>query len=275
MYQFTKDCLTGIAAIDEEHRQLFVLINGAMQTLEQQKTGAAVISPEVLNGLLEDLKQYAMVHFAHEEAYMEEHQDPELERQKKEHQGFADTVNEMAKGLSGDSNEAVMDAMEKLLQFLVKWLYHHILGSDIMIGKLSGKVDESADPFAFTDKYRTGITLVDDEHKRLFEIIRETNEIIHAELLHDKYDEIIHILGELKAYTEMHFRDEEKYMEQISYAGLAAQKLAHEAFVEKLDQIDLQEVDENQQVYLFELIEFLLGWLSNHILKMDKLIPAK
>ena len=93
-----------------------------------------------------------------------------------------------------------------------------------------------------------------------------------AELLHDKYDEIVAILGKLTDYTREHFQDEEEYMESISYPGLEAQKMAHRAFVSKLEEIDLEQVDQNQQKYLEELMEFLFGWLSNHILKSDKLI---
>ena len=40
----------------------------------------------------------------------------------------------------------------------------------------------------------------------------------------------------------------------------------------KLEEIDLDQVDQNQQGYLEELMGFLFGWLSNHILKSDKLI---
>lgn len=63
--------------------------------------------------------------------------------------------------------------------------------------------------FAFTDKYKTDIPLVDDEHRHLFEIIEQTNDLIHEKLLHDKYDEIMRLLDELKTYTETHFSDEE------------------------------------------------------------------
>ena len=56
---------------------------------------------------------------------------------------------------------------------------------------------------------------------------------------------------------------------------LAAQKLAHESFVERLAEINMEEVDDSQHEYLCELIDFLLGWLKNHILKMDKKIPVK
>ena len=60
-------------------------------------------------------------------------------------------------------------------------------------------------------------------------------------------------------------------MESIHYPGLEAQKIAHEIFELKLENLNLEHVDDNQQEYLEELMEFLFGWLSNHILKTDKL----
>ena len=106
----------------------------------------------------------------------------------------------------------------------------------------------------------------------MFDIIRETNALIHNDLLHDKYDEIIHLLDELREYTKIHFADEEAYMKKIGFPGLDAQIRAHTAFVDKLMNIDLDEldkIDDHQQEYLLELIDFLAGWLVNHILKMD------
>ena len=113
---------------------------------------------------------------------------------------------------------------------------------------------------------------MDKEHQRLFEIIGEVNALIGNDLLHDKYDEIVRLLDELREYTKFHFEDEEAYMQKINSPMLEAQKRAHQAFVDKLMSIDLdklEEIDDNQQEYLHELIEFLGGWLINHILKMD------
>ena len=45
-------------------------------------------------------------------------------------------------------------------------------------------------------------------------------------------------------------------------------------FVEKIENINLDEVDENQDEYLNGLLNFLLDWLVNHILKADKRIPV-
>ena len=49
----------------------------------------------------------------------------------------------------------------------------------------------------------------------------------------------------------------------------------NEMFVDKLNDINLDDLDDNQQQYLVELVEFLRIWLINHILKLDKKIPCK
>ncbi len=268
MYEFTEDCLTHIDAIDEEHRRLFQMLNEAI-TLSQD---AADVKP-VANNLLASLKDYAATHFAHEEAYMESIHDPELSLQKAEHAAFTTKMNEFQ--LDTTSPETAKASFQGLLAYLIRWLYHHILSSDMLIGKsLAATTD---DPFAFTDAYKTGIELVDEEHRRLFEIIRQTNDLIQNELLHDKYDEIVRLLTELRNYTEFHFHDEEMLMERIQYPELAIQKRAHAVFIEKLVEVDLSDLDEmdnNQQSYLNDLIQFLLSWLCNHILILDKKIAV-
>ena len=266
MYQFTEDCLTGIEAIDQEHRQLFQLINEAFGFLGNSAETAAGAK-----NLLAALKKYAATHFAHEEEYMEKIKDPELSRQRKEHAAFTEKVNSFDLSALDETNGK--ETLEEILEYLSRWLYHHILGSDIMIGKMT-PVEEN-DPYAFTDKYKTGIDLIDKEHRRLFEIIRETDALTNDILFNDKYDEIKNIIAELKDYTILHFHDEEEYMKSVDYEGLQAQIYAHQAFVDLLNEVNLEAVDGDQEGYLRELIDFLAGWLINHILKMDKKIPAK
>lgn len=270
-YEFTKDCFIGVEAIDQEHERLFEMINQGMELVSQDENVALCVAKE----LIMQLRQYANTHFAHEEAYMEQIQDAELERQKKEHAEFREYMNQQ--DVSKLTEENVKGMLTELFAYLAKWLYRHILGSDMMIGqhKIIEEAKEKEDVFAFTDKFKTGIELVDEEHRKLFEIIKETNDLIDQQLLHDKYDAIVHIIEELKEYTRLHFSDEEAYMKEIGYAGLEAQQAAHIAFVDKLNQINLDEVDENQQDYLYELIDYLLSWLSTHILKMDKKIPVQ
>lgn len=41
MYKFTEDCLIGIDEIDNEHRELFRIINGAQALFEEETATAA------------------------------------------------------------------------------------------------------------------------------------------------------------------------------------------------------------------------------------------
>ena len=181
MYEFTEDCMIHIPQIDEEHRKLFQIINDALSLVKTTEDISGIAQ-----SLLLHLKDYANTHFAHEEAYMESIHDPELSLQKTQHAMFTQKVNSFVPDTS--SPEAARKSLNDLLTYLVRWLYRHILCSDMMIGKSLSSTE--SDPFAFTSKYMTGITLIDDEHRRLFEIIKETNDLIHEEFLHDKYDKI-------------------------------------------------------------------------------------
>lgn len=90
--------------------------------------------------------------------------DPELPIQQREHKAFAEKINTFK--LDESSPEAATNSLNELLLYLTRWLYSHILSSDMMIGKMAPETNVD-DAFAFTDKYITGIELVDEEHKHL------------------------------------------------------------------------------------------------------------
>ena len=266
MFTFTNDCLIGVLEIDNEHKRLFELINEVDAAVKSD-----VDSMTTAMALLNELKQYAVTHFAHEEAYMASIHDPELPRQQKEHQAFVDKVNSYR--FSDITEETAKQLILELLEYLSKWLMGHILGSDILIGQFEAN-DKPMIP-VFTDKFRTGIEIIDEEHQMLFDIIGKIHKAIEVELVHDKFDLILDILDELKEYTSVHFADEENYMREIGFEGLAQQEILHEKFIETLADVNLDEVDDNQAEYLYEVLNFLQNWLVNHILKVDKLIPQK
>ena len=263
MFIFTDDFKLGIPTIDAEHEKLVELLNDALEQLQNKDLDLPFFAAKIKT----DLQEYANTHFSHEEAYMEKIQDPELPKQKKEHAAFIKKVNE----LPADDSLTVQN-LEEMMQYWVRWLFHHILHSDMMIGKMES---DGEDIFAFTDKYKTGIQMIDEEHKVLFDIIRQANDLVQEKMLYDKYDEIIDILEQLHEYTEKHFRDEEEYMEKIGYPGLPQQKSAHAIFIDKLVKLDLGDmdfIDDHQQEYLEDLIIYLLDWLTQHVLMVDKRI---
>lgn len=126
--------------------------------------------------------------------------------------------------------------------------------------------------YEMKDEYRTGIELIDQEHTRLFEIADELYELIQNEFIPDKYDYIVDVLNGLKEYAATHFKDEEEYMESIQYKKLFTQKIQHNAFIEKMESIELDDLDADQQQSCLDLLEFINDWLVHHILENDLLI---
>lgn len=274
MFQFTEDCRIGVPEIDDEHEHLFKLINDGMYLAGNEYAGDRYTA---IKELLDELDDYAEQHFSHEEDYMEKICDPELILQRNQHMVFRDKIREW--GFRDiDDQEQQKELLKELMEYLARWLYHHIISSDALIGKLP-KLEEwmvRENPCEFLDEYRTGITFVDEEHKELFHITDKANKYLHHDFAYGNgYDEITGILQELKDYSERHFKDEEDYMERIQYEGLPAQRRAHESFIARFENIDMDAVDGDPKVYLESLIEFLLGWLINHILYTDKKIPLE
>ena len=124
--------------------------------------------------------------------------------------------------------------------------------------------------YEFKQEYVTGIASVDEEHKRLFEIADEAYQLTKEEFLVDKYDQVRHILGELREYALQHFEHEEAYMASINYKHMFIQKVQHDQFREKINDMNLEHLDENTDAMLTEILEYLTNWLINHILEHDK-----
>ncbi len=124
--------------------------------------------------------------------------------------------------------------------------------------------------FEMKKEYYLGVDEIDQQHKRLFEIAESAYNLLNDEFVPDKFDYINSILQELKNYTIFHFQDEEKYMESINYKKLFSHKIEHQEFIERLNQIELNEFEENQDKALLAILNFLNDWLVNHILYTDK-----
>ena len=111
MYEFTEDCMLHIDAIDEEHKRLFQMINEAFELVEKTEDVTAIGQ-----SLIANLKDYAATHLAHEEAYMESINDPELALQKNEHAAFTKKVNEFQ--LDNSSMEAAKASFNNCISYL-------------------------------------------------------------------------------------------------------------------------------------------------------------
>lgn len=126
--------------------------------------------------------------------------------------------------------------------------------------------------YEFKEEFLTGIEQIDREHRRLFEIAQELYELKREEFMPDKYDNIRHILEQLRDYTLTHFEHEEEYMRSIGYKKMFTQITQHNALKETIGGWDLDAIDENQDEAIDEMLHLVAEWLVNHILNEDKLI---
>lgn len=122
------------------------------------------------------------------------------------------------------------------------------------------------------DDYLIGVELIDTQHKELFRIAGRAYDVYQDAFSVDKYDKIIAILEELRDYAIYHFRCEEEYMASINYKRFFAQKVEHNDFIEKVNSVDLRKLDEDQDTYLLGILNFIVEWTAEHIIKKDKLI---
>lgn len=123
---------------------------------------------------------------------------------------------------------------------------------------------------SWREEFSIGVKEIDEQHMKLFEIANRAYELLKDEWRDDKYDGIVRILDELKEYTVYHFRFEEAYQMSIKYPKFLSHKIMHDDFIEKINSVDLEKVDENQGQYLLEILDFVVKWIQEHILGQDK-----
>ena len=129
--------------------------------------------------------------------------------------------------------------------------------------------------YEMKDEFKTGIDFIDEQHARLFEIANEAYTLLKNDFTIDKYDKVIDLVDELKDYTVFHFNAEEEYMYSINYKRRFTQKIEHDAFIKKINEVDYKTIDSDPDKYILELLELLNQWLTGHILHNDKLISKE
>lgn len=129
--------------------------------------------------------------------------------------------------------------------------------------------------YEMKDEFKTGIDFIDEQHARLFEIANEAYTLLKNDFTIDKCDKVIDLVDELKDYTVFHFNAEEEYMDSINYKRRFTQKIEHDAFIKKINEVDYKTIDSDPDKYILELLELLNQWLTGHILHNDKLISKE
>jgi hemerythrin len=106
---------------------------------------------------------------------------------------------------------------------------------------------------------------IDTQHKQLVNLVNQ----LHDAMSSGTGSKIVGtVLDELMAYTRQHFSSEEQVMSRAKYPELTAHAAEHAKLTCQVAK--LQEGLKSGQVLTMDVMTFLVSWLGNHIMKVDK-----
>jgi len=109
----------------------------------------------------------------------------------------------------------------------------------------------------------TGIHVIDNQHKRIVDMINELHEAQQGQ----EKEAVSNVIEELIDYTLSHFAFEETLMEDAQYQFSRAHKKIHELFIRRVEQYRTR-FEQGEDVG-DQLKELLSRWLINHICNDD------
>lgn len=118
----------------------------------------------------------------------------------------------------------------------------------------------------WSDEYSVEIQEIDEQHKKLVNIINRLYDALAAKKDREKVEAV---LVELIEYTKVHFAVEETLMRIFHYEEYDAHKEIHDRIVAKVLDFKMK-YDAGDEKVGMELLMFLKEWLFDHINKVDK-----
>ena len=128
IFPWSENFETGLPSIDEQHRELVRLLNLLIRHLAHQSDAPA------LDAVFDQLRDYALVHFRHEESVWaaELGDDPWVAQHAGAHESFVEQVLELK---ANQGQRPLDDVVEDIAGFLTHWLALHIIDSDKRLAK--------------------------------------------------------------------------------------------------------------------------------------------
>lgn len=111
------------------------------------------------------------------------------------------------------------------------------------------------------DAYSTGIEAIDNDHRRLLNLVNQFQTAIHYPTGETFEREALDALVD---YTKTHFAREEALMEQYDYPDYAAHKQEHQRMIAKVEEL-MARYSKAPARTLEEALLFLKKWLIEHI----------
>jgi len=122
--------------------------------------------------------------------------------------------------------------------------------------------------FPWNNNFNTGIEVIDQQHKKLVDIINRLARSLAKEAPALETDSL---LNELFEYAEYHFSSEEHEWKKgfENDAFLKLHQESHQSFIENTSNIKKRFLNDRSHDVQNEILQFLINWLTHHILEDD------
>lgn len=119
----------------------------------------------------------------------------------------------------------------------------------------------------WTDELSVGIDSIDEQHKKLVNMINALND---AMLTNSSHELLGKIFTGLAAYTQKHFAYEENMFAEYGYTDSEEHKRQHNELIAQVVELKERFIEDPQGTMSADLMLFLKRWLTNHIMRTDK-----
>ena len=124
--EWTEDLAVGAKEIDDQHKELFAMINQMLDACNQGK------GKQVLNKILGFLENYVVNHFGTEERLMRQYDYPDYASHKNHHEQFIQSFMGLKKEMEATGPGTHIVIMTN--RTVVAWLNSHIRNVDKRLG---------------------------------------------------------------------------------------------------------------------------------------------
>ena len=145
----------------------------------------------------------------------------------------------------------------------VPWLFLLAIAAAILFTRKREK-----DQFvSWKDEYSVGIAVIDDDHRKLLNLINQFQTAVFYRTGEQFEDEAFAALIE---YTQTHFEREEQLMSENGYPDFEAHQAEHRKMIDLVEARMAEHSKQGRQKAMEAMATYLRDWLINHINGTDQ-----
>ncbi|MCE0492717.1 EAL domain-containing protein [Vibrio salinus] len=131
------------------------------------------------------------------------------------------------------------------------------------------EIAHRVDIFPWNNSFNTGVYEIDQQHKKLVQILNKVAGYMALESSHVDFDVLI---DELIDYAIYHFETEDHFwLEKLPDTSHTSEhQESHHHFIQTINRLKANVNHYPEEVWIEELLSFLASWLASHILESDK-----